>query len=465
MIEVDASQQSSARRDHVFHRNLHKTYPVAVRAAGVYLFDEDDKAYLDASSGAVAVNLGHGVQEIVDAMAAQASQVAFAHTLRFETPVLTETANQITDLAPDGLETVYFASGGSEANEAAMKLARQFHLDSGRPGKHLVIGRWQSYHGNTLGALSAGGDVGRRTTFSPMLAPYPHVSSPENEPRPSTSPHERPTGTEQFDYIGEIEGVIARVGAENISAFICEAIVGSQQGAVVPPPKYLGQVRELCDRHEIVLIIDEVMTGFGRTGKNFAVEHFDVTPDIITFGKGVTGGYAPLSGMIVNDRIVDVIRNRSEGVFRHGYTYSGHPVCLAAGSAALTYYRTHRVLENVVTQGRYLRERLDDLQARQPRMGAVRGRGLLLGFDLLEVEGRSRITSEFFNEVAMRNGAVFYPGKGRIDGIRGQHLLIAPPLTIQRVDIDLMLDVLEQTLAQVDSASAITPHEGMHHES
>jgi adenosylmethionine-8-amino-7-oxononanoate aminotransferase len=436
-------------RDHVFHRNLLKKYPVAVRAAGVYIFDSEGKAYLDASSGAVAANLGHGVQEIVDAMTAQASQVAFAHTLRFETPVLAETAGRIADLAPDGLETVYFAAGGSEANEAAMKLARQFHLDSGRPGKHLVIGRWQSYHGNTLGALSAGGDVGRRTSFSPMLAPYPHVSAPENESLESVCPHDCGPH-EQFDYIGEIEQVIARVGAENISAFICEAIVGSQQGAVVPSPKYLGQVRELCDRHDIVLIVDEVMTGFGRTGKNFAVEHFGVTPDIITFGKGVTGGYAPLSGMIVHDRIVDVIRERSDGVFRHGYTYSGHPVCLAAGNAALTYYQDHKVLDNVVKQGRYLRDRLEDLQSRQARMGPVRGRGLLLGFDLLDVPGKRYITSESFNEMAMQNGAIFYPGKGRIDGVRGQHLLIAPPLTIQRVDIDLMVDVLERTLTDVD---------------
>lgn len=437
-------------RDHVFHRNLLKTYPVAVRAAGVYIFDDEGRAYLDASSGAVAANLGHGVQEIVDAMAAQASQVAFAHTLRFETPVLAETAGRIAELSPEGLETVYFASGGSEANEAAMKLARQFHLDSGRPGKHLVIGRWQSYHGNTLGALSAGGDVGRRTSFSPMLAPYPHVSAPENESRESVCPHDGGSEAGPFDYMAEFEQVIARVGAENISAFICEAIVGSQQGAVVPPAKYLGQVRDLCDRHDIVLIVDEVMTGFGRTGKNFAVEHFNVIPDIITFGKGVTGGYAPLSGMIVHDRIVDVVRERSGGVFRHGYTYSGHPVCLAAGNAALTYYQDHKVLDNVVKQGRYLRERLDDIQARQPRMGPVRGRGLLLGFDLLDVPGRRHITSESFNEMAMRNGAIFYPGKGRIDGIRGQHLLIAPPLTIQRVDIDLMLDVLEQTLTDVD---------------
>lgn len=448
MSNVAAPAQAPVR-DHVFHRNLLKKYPVAVRAAGVYIFDNDGNAYLDASSGAVAANLGHGVQEIVDAMAAQASQVAFAHTLRFETPVLVETASRIADLSPDGLETVYFASGGSEANEAAMKLARQFHLDSGRTGKHLVIGRWQSYHGNTLGALSAGGDVGRRTSFSPMLAPYPHISAPKNEPLELVSPHDCGPG-DQFDYIGEFEQVITRVGAENISAFICEAIVGSQQGAVVPNPKYLGQVRELCDRYDIVLIVDEVMTGFGRTGKNFAVEHFGVTPDIITFGKGVTGGYAPLSGMIVHDRIVDVIRECSDGVFRHGYTYSGHPVCLAAGNAALTYYTDNGVLENVVDQGRYLRGQLDELQSRQPRMGPVRGRGLLLGFDLLDVPGRRHITSESFNEMAMQNGAIFYPGKGRIDGIRGQHLLIAPPLTIQRVDIDLMVDVLEQTLTDVD---------------
>jgi adenosylmethionine-8-amino-7-oxononanoate aminotransferase len=438
----------------VFHRNFSKDYPLAVRAEGTYIFDEQGKSYLDASSGAVAVNLGHGVQEIVEAMAAQAMQVAFAHTLRFETPMLNATATQVAELAPAGLDTVYFTSGGSEANESAMKLARQFHLDSGRHGKHLVIGRWQSYHGNSLGSLSAGGDVGRRRTFTPMLVPYPHVSSPRCEHCPLNSTLDKCRRLDRLECVSEIEQVIARVGAENISAFICEPIVGSQQGAVVPPEEYLRQVRELCDEHEIVLIVDEVMTGFGRTGKNFAVEHFGVIPDIITFGKGVTGGYAPLAGMVVNDRIIDVIRTRSDGVFRHGYTYSGHPVCLAAANAALTYYQNHRVLENVVTQSRYLQEQLEILQQRHPRMGTIRGRGLLLGFDLIDVEGRRKITSEFFNEIAMNNGAVFYPGKGGVDGVHGYHLLVTPPLTIQRIDIDRMIAVLEQTFTQIDSDQA-----------
>jgi adenosylmethionine-8-amino-7-oxononanoate aminotransferase len=436
--------------DPVFHRDFRASYPVVVRANGVFLYDETGKAYLDGSSGAIAANLGHGVSQIADAMAEQAHQVAFAHTLRFETPVLRATAQQIAALAPAGLDTVYFASGGSEANESAMKLARQFHRDAGRTGKQLVVGRWQSYHGNTLGALSVGGDVKRRALFSPMLKVQPHVSSPWCAQCPLNSTLDVCRSLERLACVEEIERVVAQVGAENIAAVMVEPIVGSQQGAVVPPHEYLAQVRELCDRHELLLIADEVMTGFGRTGKNFAVEHFDVVPDIITFGKGVTGGYAPLSGMLVHRRIVEAIVARSDGVFRHGYTYSGHPVSLAAGNAALRYYREHRVLDNAVAQGVYLRGRLDDLHGRHPMMGQVRGAGLLLAFDILQV-GESQVTSEQLNAVAMSYGAVFYPGSGALDGVRGQHLLVAPPLTIASEEVDLLVDVLDRALSHIEN--------------
>jgi adenosylmethionine-8-amino-7-oxononanoate aminotransferase len=454
---VPGPASPSERDDHVFHRNLLKSYPMAVRAQGVYITDDSGKRYLDASSGAVAANLGHGVQEIVDAMAAQAGEVAFAHTLRFETHVLHRAAGKIAALAPEGLDTVFFASGGSEANEAAIKLARQFHLDRGNPSKHLVIGRQQSYHGNTLGALSAGGDVVRRGSFAPILLPFPHV--PALPLRDDEGVEPTTESGSLLPEAGQLGRVLAEVGAENVAAFICEPIVGSQQGALVPPQDYLTQVRRLCDEHDILLIVDEVMTGFGRTGKNFAVEHFGVTPDILTFGKGVTGGYAPLSGMVVAERIVDTIRDRSEGVFRHGYTYSGHPVSVAAADAALAYYADHRVLENVVHQGEYLWARLQELQARHPRMSGLRGKGLLLGFDLVDVEGAAPLTSEEFNQRAMDNGAVFYPGRGAIDGVRGQHLLVAPPLTIRRQDVDRLIDILDQTLAAVETTHASEGHQ------
>ena len=439
--------------DPVFHRDFRKSYPMVVRASGVFLYDETGNAYLDGSSGAIAANLGHGVSEIADAMAAQAHQVAFAHTLRFETPVLRATAEQISALAPAGLDTVYFASGGSEANESAMKLARQFHTDAGRTGKQLVVGRWQSYHGNTLGALGVGGDIKRRASFSPMLKVQPHVSSPWCAQCPLNSTLAACRSVERLACVEEIERVVAQVGAENIAAVMVEPIVGSQQGAVVPPHEYLAQVRELCDRHELLLIADEVMTGFGRTGRNFAVEHFGVTPDIITFGKGVTGGYAPLSGMLVHQRIVEAVVERSDGVFRHGYTYSGHPVSLAAGNAAMRYYREHRVLDNAVVQGLYLREQLDELRSRHPMMGPVRGAGLLLAFDVLAV-GDSSVTSEELNAVAMSYGAVFYPGSGAVDGLRGQHLLVAPPLTIASGEVDLLVDVLDRALTHLESGES-----------
>jgi adenosylmethionine-8-amino-7-oxononanoate aminotransferase len=438
--------------DRVFHRDFTKDYPLIDHGEGVFLYDTAGKRYLDASSGAVAANLGHGVVEIADAMARQAKKAAFVHTLRFETQVQHDLAKEISTIAPPSLNYVYFTSGGSEANESAMKFARQYHRDRGNKEKYLTIGRWQSFHGNTMGSLSVGGDVKRRQPYTPNLLKTEHVYSPYCHRCPYDKTEEHCNKQAQLYCVSDLERLIIETGPEFISSIICEPIIGSQQGAVVPPQSYLKQVRTICNQYDIVLIADEVMTGFGRTGTHFAVEYFEVEPDILCFGKGVSGGYAPLAGMIVSDQLIASLKQNGKGRFIHGYTFSGHPVAVAAGLAAIQYYKQHNLLDNCKQQGSYLFQKLRELQESHHNMGQIRGRGLLIGFELM----KDRHTDEFFppfvgasealNAIAMELGAVFYPGSGTIDGLHGDHLLIGPPLTISTSEIDDLIRILDQAL-------------------
>jgi len=453
-------------QDHVFHRDFRKQYPIIERADGVWLHDTDGKRYLDASSGAIAVNLGHGVKEIVQAMADQAAQAAFVHTLRFETQVLHELAREIVGMCPPGLERVYFTSGGSEANESALKLARQHHRDQGKADKHIAIGRWQSYHGNTLGALAVGGDIKRRKAYASMLPPTAHVHSPFCARCPFGLTYEA-CQRDGLGCVKSLEQLILEVGPENISAFICEPIVGSQQGAVVPPKEYLPLVRDLCNRYDIVMIVDEVMTGFGRSGENFAIEHFGVTPDILTFGKGVSSGYAPLGGMVVHHKMVDSLIEHGEGRMIHGYTYSGHPVSVAAGLAAVRYYQENKVLDNCRRQGDYLMQQLQQLKGEFRTIGDIHGRGLLIGLELVSDRTNGQMfppgsgAAERLNAIAMERGAVFYPGSGAVDGFRGEHLLIGPPLSIQREEVDYLVRVLRESFTYFETQSQRQTKEGV----
>ncbi|WP_413299021.1 aspartate aminotransferase family protein [Bacillus sp. 1P10SD] len=438
--------------DYVFHRDFSKTYPIITHGKGIYLYDENGKRYMDACSGAVAANLGHGVEEIAEAMAFQAKKAAFVHTMRFETEVLFQLAEKIAKLAPQSLKKVYFTCGGSEANESAIKLARQYHKNAGRNDKHIVIGRWQSYHGNTFGSLSAGGDIKRRQTYTPNLLNFNHVHSPNCARCPYQREKEDCEYKQNWSCVRDFESVITEIGPDNISAFIAEPIVGSQLGAVSPPEVYFKEIRKICDKYNIVLIVDEVMTGFGRTGKDFGIQHFGIVPDIITFGKGVSAGYAPLAGMIVHDRIVDSLIENSKGKFVHGFTYSGHPVSVAAGLSALTIYEREGILKNVQVVGDYLKQQLFALKKRCPIIFDVRGEGLLLGIELaIDGERGTPFPEEFhaserINSIAMDLGAVFYPGSGSINGYLGDHLLISPPLTVTTGEIDEMVSILENSL-------------------
>ncbi|MGM8365565.1 aminotransferase family protein [Virgibacillus sp. W0181] len=439
-------------KDAVFHRDLNKKYPIITHGEGIYLYDQSGKRYIDASSGAVAANLGHSNNRIAQAMADQAMKVGFVHSMRFETEVLHHLAEKIVDLAPRNLKKVYFTSGGSEANESAIKLARQYHRDNGDRDKHIVIGRWQSYHGNTLGSLSVGGDIKRRKPYMPNLINTEHVYSPYCRRCPYQRNSEDCSQRKNWSCVKDLETKINNLGSENISAIIMEPIVGSQQGAVVPPKDYFKEVRKLCDSHDIVLIIDEVMTGFGRTGKNFAIEHFEIVPDIITFGKGVSAGYAPLAGMIVSDKIIESTIKNSAGKFIHGYTYSGHPVTAAAGLAAMEIYEEDSILNNCIQMSKYLIEKLDSLKSKSNIISDVRGKGLLIGIELVKDKESNILfdpieqVSNQINEIAFELGAVFYPGSGGIDGLRGEHLIISPPLNVNKEEIDEMVTILEKVI-------------------
>lgn len=429
----------------MFHRNLFKNYPIITHGEGVYLVDGEGKRYLDASSGAVAANLGHDNEQIAEAMYEQAKRVGFVHTLRFETSNLHKLATKIANMAPEGLNKVYFASGGSEANESAFKLAYQYHQSRGNGTKSIIIGRWQSYHGNTLGSLSVGGDVKRRQAYSNLLMRTIHIDGPISAKL--YEDEEKHT----IELLNQLNRQINEVGSQNIAAIILEPIVGSQQGAIVPPQQYLKRIKEICEKHDILMIIDEVMTGFGRTGKDFAVEHFGVEPDIITFGKGVSAGYAPLSGMIVSDNIIKVIKEKSQGKFVHGYTYSGHPVSVSAGLAALDIYGEKSVLSNVHKISKYLFDQLNKLQNEVDFIFDVRGKGLLIGIEFVETE-KSKLLfetnnlAEAINDRCMSAGMIVYPGSGGIDGKAGQHILVAPPLTITMEEARSLIQILTKVL-------------------
>jgi adenosylmethionine-8-amino-7-oxononanoate aminotransferase len=427
--------------DAVFHRDLNHRYPIVTHGKGSYLFTENGKKYLDASSGAVAANLGHGVSEIADAMREQALRVGFAHTLRFETHALHDAASQIIELAPAYFGKVYFASGGSEANESAFKLAHQWHVSRGEPERHLVIGLWDNYHGNTLGSLSVGGDAGRRRHYAAGL------------PRSLRLPSWR--DTDAASLVRELVALIRREGARNISALILEPFVGSQLGAYEPPPEALRQIEAICKQHNVVVIADEVMTGFGRCGTHFAIERSGMSPDLITFGKGVTGGYAPLSGVIVSTEVVAGIR-KDGGVFHHGFTYSGHPVSVAAAAAALKIYVERDVLSNVAEQGSFLKKELDSLATEFPRLIAeVRGAGMMFALEFhltaLPSGGAGKV-----NEIAMEHGLVLYPGSAITHGGESgssflrPHVLVAPPLTITKHEVEDLVVRLRQVLSSLN---------------
>ena len=436
---------------HVFHRNPAHVYPMAVSGDGAYLIDGSGKRYLDASGGAAVSCLGHSDHDVTAAIKAQLDRLAFAHTSFFTNSPMEMLATELVGRAPKGIGYAYFVSGGSEAVESALKLARQYFLELGEPQRDRVIARRQSYHGNTLGALAAGGNPFRRKQYEPLLVDVSHVSPcyPYRDQRADESPN-----TYGARLAVELEDEILRLGADRVIAFIAETVCGATLGAVPPVPGYFARVREVCDRHGVLLILDEVMCGMGRTGTLFASEQEGVIPDIITIGKGLGAGYQPIGAMLCQSKIYDVVINGS-GYFQHGHTYSGHAVACAAALAVQQVISKRGLLEHVQILGRDMGARLSERFGDHPHVGDIRGRGFFWAIEMVADRASKkpfppeRRLHAAIKQRALDNGLLCYPMGGTIDGRLGDHVLLAPPYILTSAQLDEMLEKLGRSLDEV----------------
>lgn len=433
---------------HVFPRHTRALPERVARAEGAYLYDRNGKAYLDGSGGAAVSCLGHGDPHVTAAIKSQLDSVAFAHTGFFTSDPAEELADRLIDLAPTGLDRVYFVSGGSEAMEAALKLARQYFLEIGQPDRQHIIARRQSYHGNTLGALATGGNAWRRAPFQPLLIDVAHVSACYPY-RGQDAAETDPQYLERL--IAEIEAEIDRLGPGNVMAFVAEPVVGATLGAVPAVDGYFRRIREICDRHGILLILDEVMCGMGRTGTLFACEADGVAPDICAVAKGLGGGYMPIGAMLCSGAIYDAISSGS-GFFQHGHTYMAHPTACAAGKAVLERLVDDDLLSGVAPLGAQLKGALEERFGQHPHVGDIRGRGLFLGLELVEnrdtkapFDPAMRLNAKV-KAAAFEAGLICYPMGGCIDGQKGDHVLLAPPFILTDQQIDELVDKLSTAI-------------------
>ncbi|MFW5654405.1 MAG: aspartate aminotransferase family protein [Roseicyclus sp.] len=432
---------------HVFGRGS-SPLPTAVRGEGCYIHDAEGRAYLDGSGGAAVSCLGHSDPEVRAAIHAQLDRLAFAHTGFFTSEPAEDLADMLIAQAPEGIDRVYLVSGGSEAVEAAIKLARQYALETGQPERRRLIARRQSYHGNTLGALAAGGNAWRREKYAPLLVQTHHIA-------PCFEYRERRDGESPEAYgrraADELEAEILRLGPETVLAFIAEPVVGATAGAVPAVPGYFKRIREICDRHGVLLILDEVMCGMGRTGTFFACEADGVAPDIVTIAKGLGAGYMPIGAMLCSAGIHDAIAAGS-GSFQHGHTYHGHPLAAAGARAVLRAIDSRGLIARVRQQGDRLDAALRDAFGQHAHVGDIRGRGLFRGVELVE----DRATKRPFDPAkklhakvkaaAMEAGLIVYPAGGTVNGREGDHILIAPPFIIEDAQIDELVDKLSRAV-------------------
>ena len=422
----------------VFYRSS-KSYPVAVRAEGVFIWDDRGQRYLDGSSGALVANVGHGRRAVAEAMAAQAGKLEFAHGSQFSSDVLEEYASRLAAFLnlPDA--RFWAVSGGSEANESAIKLARQYHVERGESGRFKVITRVPSYHGASLGALAASGMGARRELYVPLMRQDAWPKMPK--PDPSLA------GPDDAD---RLRAVLEEAGPDTVAAFICEPVVGASDAALAPNPGYHARIADICREYGVLFIADEVMAGMGRCGSPLAVRlHADVTPDIVTLGKGLAAGYAPLAGLMARADIYDTVMQGS-GAFKHGFTYAGHPVSVAAGLSVLDIVERENLTRAAQERGAQLLNGLQELKAKHPDILEVRGQGLLLGVLLGDpATGQAFEKPGIAERVATKArelGLITYPGTGAVDGVRGDHLLLGPPLSITPEEVGEMLDMLDQAL-------------------
>lgn len=432
---------------HVFHRALTTDYPTAVKGEGVYIFDSTGKKYLDAGGAAVSC-LGHSNAAVADAIRGQLDKIAFAHSGFFTNSAMEELADFLIARAPGDLDKVYFVSGGSEAVEAALKLARQYFLEKGQSSRTRFISRRQSYHGNTLGALSAGGNEWRREPYAPMLMPVELLS-------PCYAYREKREGESEFEFgqraANELETAILKAGPETICGFICEPVVGATLGAVPAVEGYFKRIREICDTYGVLLILDEVMCGMGRTGTLFAVDQEGIAPDILVTAKALGAGYQPIGAMLATKEIFETIKSGS-GFFQNGHTYMGHPLACAASLAVQKYIEENDLLSNVVARGAELTGALTAKFGQHPNVGDIRGRGLFIGLELVS-DRASKVPFDPSKKIhartkaaALDEGLMCYPMGGTIDGRRGDHILLAPPFITTSDQVHEIVDKLGRAL-------------------
>ena len=433
---------------HILHRAANAVMLVAVSGSGVEIVDADGKRYLDASGGAAVSCLGHGHPDVLAAMRKQLDTLAYAHTAFFTTDVAERLADRLIEDAPAGLDHVYLVSGGSEAIEAALKMARQYFVEIGEPQRRHVIARRQSYHGNTLGALAAGGNAWRRAQFEPLLIKTHHID-------PCYAYRLQREGESDADYAARaaqaLEDKLIEIGPKSVIAFVAETVVGATAGAVPPVGDYFKRIRAICDRYGVLLVLDEVMCGMGRTGTLHACEEEGVAPDLMAVAKGLGGGYQPIGAVLLAKRVYEAFANGS-GAFQHGHTYMGHPMAAAAALAVQDVIRRDRLLVNVIEMGGRLQQRLEERFGQNPFVGDIRGRGLFWALELV----RDRQTKEPFDPAlrlharvkreAMARGLMVYPMGGTIDGVEGDHVLLAPPFIVEASQVDAIVERLGSSL-------------------
>jgi adenosylmethionine-8-amino-7-oxononanoate aminotransferase len=434
-----------------FFPALEGDLPTIVRAEGVYLYDAHGSRIIDAAGGVGCVtSVGHAVPDVIEAISKQLQNVAFVPWTQFQSEPAQKLAEAIAEMTPRGLNGVALFTSGSEVTEGAVKLARQYWLAKDKPQKHLVISRWQGFHGMTLGATGFSGHTQRRRKYQPMIQDMPKIG-------PAYAYRCDDCASGSLRCADELERTIRWYGPENVACFIAEPVVGATMGAVPAPPGYFQRISEICDDNGVLFIADEVMSGFGRTGKWFAIEHWDVVPDILVAAKGVSGGYAPLAVLMAQSRVVDALREAGTPWIA-GHTYAQHPVSAAAGLAVLEYLQRHELVRAAAERGAQLKAGLQSLMPKHRILGDVRGLGLMLGVELVK-DQRSKEpfpveqgVAFAFARACIEEGVAVYPGQSGADGMVGDHALVTPPLVISAEQVNDLVSGIDRGLARVESA-------------
>ncbi len=438
------------KKSHVLNVFMDREYPSIVKADGIYLYDDQGNKIIDGAGGAILCNLGHGIDEMADVLRDQAKKAAFVYRIDFTNPPLEEAAAKVCEVTNFIMDKVFFVSGGSEATEIAAKLARKYHIDNGNPSKYKIISRWLSYHGMTMGSLSWSGMSGRRADYIPMLSDSNHIPPAYcyrcwfNQ-KPETC---------NLECAQALENEILCQGPETVAAFMSEPVSGTSLCGATPRVDYFKRIREICDKYDVLLILDEVMTGFGRTGKWFGYEHFNIEPDILTLGKGLGGGYFPIGATVATSKVTDTIARKS-GIFSAGFSWGGNPMACAVASKTIDYLREHNLVERCNEMGEYLAQKLGELK-NHPTVGDVRGMGLMQGLEFVkDKESKEPLDPEIHFSVqlaieCLSRGLGVQFGMGCDRGQAGDMIYLGPPFIITKEQIDEMVSILDKSLTEVE---------------